>query len=67
MTSSVTIQTNFRGRDDSQTLNSTTFTHALNTNWSQAVDTNFRIRIEVEEQNARNAAVGALEYNLKSA
>ena len=67
MTSSITVQTNFRGRDDSQTLNSTTFTYNLNTNWSQAVSTNFRIRIEVEEQNSRAASVGALEYNRNSA
>ena len=67
MTSAITVQTNFRGRDDSQTINSTTFTYNLNTNWSQAVDTNFRIRIEAEEQNSRNAAIGALEYNRNSA
>lgn len=42
-------QQGFRGRADDVALNSTSFTHALNTNWTQLVDVNFRVRFLVEE------------------
>jgi len=51
MTSTYCTLTAYRGRDDTQTLNSTTFNYNQNTNWSQAVNVVFRIRMETEEQN----------------
>ena len=42
-------QASFRGRDDSQTLNSSTFTYALNTDWNQDEDTVFRCRYLIQE------------------
>lgn len=47
--SPVLNQQSFRGRGDTQTLNSATFDHALNADFSQAVDTNFRVRFLIQE------------------
>jgi hypothetical protein len=44
-------QDSFRGRDDTQTLNSSTFTHDLNTGWTQDVDEVFRVRFLIQETN----------------
>lgn len=54
-------QKTFRARDDSQTLNSSTFTYAVNTNWTQLVDVVFRVRFTVQEV---GATAGASTYNL---
>jgi hypothetical protein len=42
-------QSAFRGRDDDVAINSSTFTHALNTDWSQDVDADFRVRYVIQE------------------
>ena len=47
MTAPVLEQVQFRGRDDSQTLNSATFSHALNANFTQAAGVVFRLRFTV--------------------
>jgi hypothetical protein len=57
----------FRARDDNVTLNSGTWTYATNTDFSQPVDTTFRIRFQVGEVNAVDATWdGTLEANLNS-
>ena len=43
MTTTTLVQVSFRARNDDVALNSATFTHALNANFSQAVDTAFRV------------------------
>jgi len=67
MTTSYTSQVGFRGRSgDTVTLNdNTTWAANQNTNWSQDVDTTFRIRLEVEEQNNKSQVIaGTIEYRL---
>jgi hypothetical protein len=54
-------QKTFQGRDDSQSLNSATFTYDVNTGWTQLVDVVFRVRFTVQE--VGNVA-GASTYNL---
>ena len=67
MTQAYAVQVAFRGRDDDVAINSTTWTHAQDTNWTQAVDVNFRLRFEIEEQNAKNFTFqGDIEYSLNS-
>jgi hypothetical protein len=49
-------QKSFRGRDDTQTLNSSTFSQSLNTNFSVALDTPFRLRFVVQAGTAEPAS-----------
>jgi hypothetical protein len=60
----VLIQEAFQGRDDTETLNSATFSEALNTDFSQAVNTTFRLRFEVNENAGGNAP--NLNFRLQS-
>ena len=62
-------QNGFRGRNDDGNETTATWKAAQNTNWSQAVDTNFRVRFQIQEG---AACAGAnkqwrLQYNLNSA
>jgi hypothetical protein len=60
--------TAWRGRDDDVAESSTSFTHALNTDWDQTVDQVFRIRAEIEETaGADTTGAFRLEYSLNSA
>lgn len=63
MTTPVTDQEAFQGRDDSQALNSSTFTHTLNTGWTQDADTTFRIRFEIQE--TAGGTTGNVQYTLE--
>jgi len=56
VTSPIYDQKSFRGRNDDVALNSATFTHALNANWTQLADVNFRVRFVVQESNNKSAA-----------
>jgi hypothetical protein len=58
-------QSSFRGRNDTQTLNSTTFTYALDTDWDQLVDDVFRVRYLIQEINggSKNNVAFKLQYN----
>lgn len=64
-------QQGFRGRNDDGDLDTATYIAAENVNWTQDVDTNFRVRLEVEESAGASPAVdpGAqrLQYNLNGA
>lgn len=64
----VTIKS-WRYRDDSQTLNSSTFTYAVDTNVTIDVDTRFRLRAEIEETAGAGTSnnVFRLEYQLNGA
>lgn len=63
MTSKYTNQVAFRGRNDSHTLNDTSFEYNQNANFSYPVDTVLRVRLEVEETNSKNSSEsGQLEY-----
>ncbi len=62
MASPIVAQSNFRGRNDDVALNSTSFTHALNTNWTQDTDAPFRLRFTVIETNARNSTASREIY-----
>ena len=42
-------QLSFRGRSDTVGLNVNTFTHALNTNWTQQTGQKFRVRFCIQE------------------
>lgn len=72
---SVLNQSAFRGRNDDGNETTATWIAAENTNWTQAVDTTFRVRFEIEETAAGNSKVtrseeaGArvLHYNLNAA
>ena len=55
MTNPVTNQIEFRGRNNDGSETTATWKAALNTNWSQDVDTIFRIRFTVAETQGRNA------------
>jgi hypothetical protein len=60
-----TVQVGFQGRDDDVALNSGTFTHNPDTDWSQDADVVFRVRFAVEENAGGDAtASGQLEANL---
>ena len=61
-------QLTFRGRNDDGTETGAFWRAAVNTGWTQAVDANFRVRFEIEEDNAvAIALVGQLQYNLAAA
>ncbi len=49
MTAASLTQSEYRGRDDSEILNSPTFTYAINTPWSQNVNEVFRVRFGIQE------------------
>lgn len=57
----------FRGVNDDGSESASTFIAALNANWAQDVDVNFRIRFEATETANSNEEDGAqLQYNLAS-
>ncbi|MCH9046449.1 MAG: hypothetical protein IIA40_10120 [SAR324 cluster bacterium] len=62
-------QDGFRGRNDDGSESAATWKAALNTDWTQAVDENFRIRFLVTETGgaASNNVQPQLQYNLNSA
>lgn len=62
-------QVTFRGRNDDGNETTATWKAAQNANWTQAVDTNFRIRFEIQEgaNCAGSNKVWRLQYNLASA
>ena len=59
----------FRGRNDDGNETTATWIEAANTDWTQAVDVNFRVRFVVKENNSANPAnFGCqLQYNLAAA
>ena len=60
-------QANFRIRDnDNETLNSTTFSHALNANATIDLETRFRIRFEIENAGGSDSTTYKLQYNLNA-
>ena len=71
---SVINQSAFRGRNDDGSETTATWKAAENTNWSQAVGENFRVRFELEETAGGNTKGAAscrnqvnLQYNLNGA
>lgn len=59
------VQLHFRGRSDGGPLNSGSFEHPVDANWTQAADRTFRVRFEVAEDSGVTAVVsGALEANV---
>jgi hypothetical protein len=62
-------QVAYRGRNDDGDETTATWKAAQNTNWTQTVDVNFRVRLEVQETGAGagNNKVWQLQYNLASA
>jgi hypothetical protein len=63
MGKAVINQSSFRGRDDSQALNSSTFTYNEGADWTQNADTTFRCRFELEETAAGSQTISPqLEY-----
>ena len=66
--SPVLNQQSFRARNDDGSESAATWIAAVNTNWTQAVDANFRIRFLVQETNggSSNNASPQLQYNLNS-
>jgi hypothetical protein len=62
-------QVAFRGRNDDGNETTATWKDTQNTNWTQAVDENFRVRLEVQETAgcAKNNVVWRLQYNLNAA
>lgn len=62
-------QNAFRGRNDDGNETTATWKAAQNTNWTQAVDVNFRVRFQMQEGAAcaGNNIVWRLQYNLNSA
>jgi hypothetical protein len=70
MISATWVQLHFRGRGDTVALNTDTWDHLLDTDWTQDVDTTFRVRFEVEETAGAisdNTLAPQLEYNLAGA
>jgi hypothetical protein len=59
-------QSGFRGRNDDVTLTTNTWTHALNTNWTQNVDTNFRVRFSVLCEGMAASITPQLQYDLNN-
>ena len=57
MTNPAWSQLNFRIRDDSQTLNSSTFTYTLGEDPTLELDTTYRARFTIEETASANPAV----------
>ena len=68
-TTPVLDQDSFRGRNDDGSETTATWKAAANTNWSQDVDTNFRVRFLYQETAGGNPANLSLQlqYNLASA
>ena len=63
-------QVSFRGRDDDGDETTATWKALQNTNWTQAVDENFRVRFEMQETAgcaANNVNNIQLQYNLNAA
>jgi|GEM_PF-3482973 len=59
------VQSHFKGRGDSRTLNSPSFYHPVDSGWTQLVDTTFRVRFEVDETGAvAETFDGQIEANL---
>lgn len=61
-TTPVLDQESFQGRDDTQSLNSATFSESLNTDFNQDVDTTFRLRFEIQET-AGGSNTGAISLS----
>ena len=59
----------FRGRNDDGNETTATWIANQSTNWTQLTDTNFRVRLEVQETAAcgKNNVVWQLQYNKNSA
>lgn len=62
-------QVAFRGRNDDGSETTATWKATQGTNWTQAVNVNFRVRLEVQETAAcgKNNVVWQLQYNLAAA
>ncbi|MGH9878833.1 MAG: hypothetical protein ACRD5H_14470, partial [Nitrososphaerales archaeon] len=62
-------QAGFRGRNDDGSETTATWKAAENTNWSQAVDENLRVRLILDETTGGDPAIAdyRLQYNLNSA
>ena len=62
-------QNAFRARNDNGSETTATWKAANNTNWSQAVDTNFRVRFLIQEKAGNNPVnmTCQLQYNLAGA
>lgn len=62
-------QNAFRGREDDGNETTANWKDAQNTNWNQPVDTNFRVRFQMQEGAgcAKNNVVWRLQYNLEGA
>lgn len=62
-------QKSFRGRNDDGNETTATWKANQSVNWTQAVDTNFRVRLEPQETAAcaKNNVVWQLQYNLNGA
>src|SRR3990167_3782643 len=63
-------QVSFRGRNDNGDQATATWKALQNTNWTQAVDENFRVRFEMQETAgcaATNVTNIQLQYNLNAA
>ena len=59
------VQSHFKGRGDSEALNSATFDHPADSGWTQLVDQTFRVRFEVDETAGTAETLdGQLEANL---
>lgn len=54
-------QKSFRGRGDSVGLNTGTWDHALNTGWTQDVDTVFRVRFSIQETGGSTGSAGGVD------
>lgn len=62
-------QDSFRGRDDDGSESVATWKAAANTNWTQEVDENFRVRFLIQETagGSENNVQPQLQYNLNAA
>lgn len=62
-------QRTFRGRNDDGNETTATWKATAGTNWTQAVNTNFRVRFDMQEGAAcgKNNVVWRLQYNLAAA
>ena len=60
-------QTAFRGRNDDGTEVTATWKAAENTNWTQLVDTNFRVRFAISNTGTASIGNGQLQYNRNGA
>ena len=68
MPAAVRQQDAFRGRNDDGTEATATWIALINTNWSQAVDVNFRVRFNIHQSSGGGGPlVCQLQYNLASA